>query len=507
MTTPSSDRLPPYSEEAEAAVLGCVLADESRSAEIMGRAVALLKAGPDCFYTLNHKTVYEVCLRFFKEGHPITLLSVRQALKDAGLLDKIGGSAYLAALPTLVPSPENLCVYASTVAEKYARRTLIATCAEISAAAFDESHAVNGQLDLAATALTGCAALFPAKQPRALSISDLQTPAENDPDELLSDRYLCRGGTLLVCGPTHAGKSSLDMQMAISWSLNLPFLGIRPARPLRSLIIQAENDDGEMALMRDGVCGGLNLSPEQRAVVGSSVFTYREDTLRGPRFFSEIVTPLLEIHTPDLLILDPTFNYIAGEVSNQRDVTTFCRNQLHPLIRRFHCGCMLVHHTNKPATGKEKPEWRAGEYAYLGSGSAEWANFPRAVLSIQSIGSHSVFDLHAAKRGKHLRWRDEHDQPTYVKRIAHDLDPGRICWREADPEEGPEDEPKKGRKTSCTCESLVDLLSEPLTLADWMRKSEELDISRATFYRLKKEALQQQLVSFDYTLDKWSVSK
>ena len=29
---------------------------------------------------------------------------------------------------------------------------------------------------------------------------------------------------------------------------------------------------------------------------------------------------------------------------------------------------------HKPATGKEKSTWQAGDFAYLGAGSAEWAN-------------------------------------------------------------------------------------------------------------------------------------
>ena len=42
------------------------------------------------------------------------------------------------------------------------------------------------------------------------SLWALSRPAD-DADELLKDRYLCRGGGLLLVGPTGIGKSSLSM--------------------------------------------------------------------------------------------------------------------------------------------------------------------------------------------------------------------------------------------------------------------------------------------------------
>jgi hypothetical protein len=73
----------------------------------------------------------------------------------------------------------------------------------------------------------------------------------NDPDELLRFRFLCRRGLLLLCGPTGIGKSSFAMQCMILWALGLPAFGIAPVRPLKSLLIQAENDEGDLAEMRE----------------------------------------------------------------------------------------------------------------------------------------------------------------------------------------------------------------------------------------------------------------
>ena len=78
------------------------------------------------------------------------------------------------------------------------------------------------------------------------------------------------------------------------------------------------------------------------------------------------------------------------------------------------------HPSHEQATsGSEKPDWQAGDYAYLGSGSAEWANWPRFVLALRSVGSHEIFELRAGKRGSRLGWRGDDGERIYSKLIAH----------------------------------------------------------------------------------------
>src|SRR5690606_9338653 len=129
---------------------------------------------------------------------------------------------------------------------------------------------------------------------------------------------------------------------------------------------------------------------------------------------------LLKAHRPDLLWIDPALAYLGAEASSQKDVSAFLRNMLNPLLHRHQCGCVVVHHTNKPSSGKEKPNWSAGDLAYLGSGSIEWANWARAVMALRSVGSQSVFELCAAKRGGRLRWKAADGvTATYSRLIAH----------------------------------------------------------------------------------------
>ena len=279
----------------------------------------------------------------------------------------------------------------------------------------------------------------PSGPPEAKPLSALMRPTDGDPNELLQRRFLCRGGGLLLVGPTGIGKSSLSVQAMILWAVSKPVFEIRPVRPLRSLVIQAENDEGDLAEMRDGIIAGLNLSEDDKRVALENVVVAREDARTGFAFFMQVVLPLLGKHKPDLLWIDPALAYLGGEVGSQKDVGGFLRNMLNPLLREFNCGAIVVHHTNKPPVGKEKPDWSAGDFAYLGGGSAEWANWARAVLALRSLGSNVVFELKASKRWRRLGWKEEDGQtPASSKFIAHAKESGVIFWREADESDMPE---------------------------------------------------------------------
>jgi hypothetical protein len=230
----------------------------------------------------------------------------------------------------------------------------------------------------------------------------------------------------------------------ILWALGREAFGIKPAKPLKSLLVQAENDDGDLAEMRDGVMRGLGLSDDDRATASAMVLVVREDQRTGFAFVEYVLRPLLAEHKPDLLWIDPALSYLGGEASSQKDVGGFLRNLLNPLLREFNCGCVILHHTNKPPAGREKPDWQAGDFAYLGSGSIEWAGWARCVVAVRSVGSHSIFEFRACKRGSRLRWKEADGVTTaYARLIAHAKEDGAIYWRIPDPDEVPEEKSAK----------------------------------------------------------------
>ena len=272
---------------------------------------------------------------------------------------------------------------------------------------------------------------LPSIPPVAVSLGDLQRPLVDDAAELLKSRYLCRGGGLLLVGPTGVGKSSLSMQAMLLWSLGRPAFGIEPPRPLKSLLIQAENDNGDLFEMRDGVVRGLELQAVEATDAYTRIMVSREDVRTGSEFFRNTVRPLLAMHRPDLLWIDPVLAYLGGEVNSQEVVSAFLRNQLNPLLREFDCGAVVVHHTNKPPKKSDATAGAASDLAYLGAGSAEWANWSRAVLALRSTPTQGIFELCAGKRGARLKWRTPDGSRVFSQYIAHSRGEGEIYWRPA----------------------------------------------------------------------------
>lgn len=260
---------------------------------------------------------------------------------------------------------------------------------------------------------------------------ELERSSEDDPNNILGDRFLCRGACAMLFGYSGVGKSSLETQLSHMWALGKTCLGIRPSRPLNILIIQAENDDGDLAEMRDGVAEGMIeaglMTAKQAQCAQKFVWTIRVSSKCGAQ-----VGPLLEQYGPgfDLVMLDPLFAYLGGDSADQKDVSYFLRNVIDPVIARLNIALLILHHTNKPPKdGKHGSS--VADMAYLSAGSAELTNYPRGILAVLPTQRSDVFRLVAAKRGDRLGWgKDASGKPRRTKMIAHSE--GYICWRELD---------------------------------------------------------------------------
>jgi len=121
----SIGRLPPHSDEAERGVLGCCFIDPVAS---LSNCFAKLHAGPESFYDQRHQAIYRTMATMAASMEPVDVITVQAKLKTAGLLDQIGGIAYLSTLPDAAPSAANLGYYLEIVREKHALRAILATC-------------------------------------------------------------------------------------------------------------------------------------------------------------------------------------------------------------------------------------------------------------------------------------------------------------------------------------------------------------------------------------------
>lgn len=267
--------------------------------------------------------------------------------------------------------------------------------------------------------------------PPVKRLDELQGHSGHDPNELIKNRFLCKGGSMVFVGQTGIGKSSLLLQMAVLWSNGEPCFGIYPARPLKTLLIQAENDEGDLAEMRDGILNGLGITKSWNS---DNLFACTVDCYSGDQFI-QALAKLVADKQPDLVIIDPFFAYLGGSVVDQAVVSKFLRNQLNPILHSAGCGCILVHHVNKPPSNIEKQGWNGTDFAYAGAGSAELANWARAIVYLRSIGSRWIFELMLAKRGKRVGWIDEDGTPIFTQCVCHNRSDANIYWVRATAEE------------------------------------------------------------------------
>jgi len=138
------DRLPPHSPEAEQGVLGCIMLSPN---DCLGESIEKLKAGAEVFYDLRHQTIFSALLEMYDSREAIDVITLQQRLKNKQLLDEVGGLAYLASLPDMVPSAANLGYYLDIVQEKFLLRKMIRTCTEVVTRVYDYEGEVDALMD------------------------------------------------------------------------------------------------------------------------------------------------------------------------------------------------------------------------------------------------------------------------------------------------------------------------------------------------------------------------
>ena len=207
---------------------------------------------------------------------------------------------------------------------------------------------------------------------------------------LLGNRFLCRGGGLFLVGPSGVGKSTLTLGLAAAFGAGIDYLGISPSKPLKTLIVQAENDEGDVIEQIRGAYGSdregienLHICPIGH-LVGVGLI--------------EAIDRLIKRHAPDIMILDCLHAYLGDDAKESKALGIFLRQLLNPVIKRHGVGAVIVHHTPK-TSNQDRTNWNPSDYQYAAAGGAEIANWCRSMLVLEATDVVGVFRLVAAKRG------------------------------------------------------------------------------------------------------------
>ena len=140
------DRVPPYNEDAERAVLGSMLLNPNT----VGTAIEILRGtSEEIFYYPAHQYIYDAILTLYKDARPIDAIILKEQLAADNHLKESGGLAYIADLTSVVPTAANMEHYARIVSEKSILRRLISACTGIVGKAYDTDGDAQILLDLA----------------------------------------------------------------------------------------------------------------------------------------------------------------------------------------------------------------------------------------------------------------------------------------------------------------------------------------------------------------------
>ncbi|MDA7624902.1 AAA family ATPase [bacterium] len=257
---------------------------------------------------------------------------------------------------------------------------------------------------------------------------------DNDPNNVLGKRWLCKGGSCLFVGQSGIGKSSLAMQMGINWALGLSVFGIASERPLRSLLIQAENDLGDCSEMFQGSANamGIELGSDTYKELKERFVIVPEKRHTGESF-TDAVRIQIAKHKPDLVWFDPLLSFVGDDISRQDVCSRFLRQLLNPIADETGVIWMIMHHTPKPsADPKSKSGWNSTDHSYAGTGSSELTNWARAVTILRSTKNDGEFNLMLAKRGERARATSLDGSRTKLLHLKHSEE--GILWEQrADP--------------------------------------------------------------------------
>lgn len=129
------ERIPPHNKEAEQAVIGSLLIDNSTWSIIED----LLSC--EDFYVVAHKKIFKAMSDF--KDKMFDIITIVSWLRDRDELDAVGGAVYVVDLADNVPSAANIEYYAKIVKEKSLRRSLIKKAYELSNIAYAEDEDIS----------------------------------------------------------------------------------------------------------------------------------------------------------------------------------------------------------------------------------------------------------------------------------------------------------------------------------------------------------------------------
>lgn len=127
-------RVPPHSVDMEQALLACCILEGGN--ETLTQCIQE-KIRADCFYKPAHRILFEQMLVLYERQQPLDELILSDHLRNKGLLNDVGGEAYIVSVTNRIDTPAHLPHYIERVRDAYLLRQLISASLDTLEGAFD----------------------------------------------------------------------------------------------------------------------------------------------------------------------------------------------------------------------------------------------------------------------------------------------------------------------------------------------------------------------------------
>ena len=406
---------PPNNVPAERHLLGVLLRDALHFP-------ADLKASD--FFEPQHQDIAAAILSLQVDGSASDELTVTQRLRDVG--SNVDASAV-----SLLVSDAGFNPYRPEHAELIADAALLREASSVAKRATDPDALLEHYARLADKRKGAKTRLGPQRMDFDALLS---FERKEDPTTILGNhRWLCKGGSLLIVGQSGTGKSSLMMQAAVHWCLGRDFFGIKPARPLRAIVLQAENDAGDISEALQDVIAGAYIDSQERATLRDHLAIFR-DTVSTGTTFTAALRQLVIDQRADIVFIDPLLSFAGIDVSDQEQASKFLRHDLAPILLETGAVLVAMHHTGKPKASADKEGHTVADLAYAGLGSSEFTNWFREVAVLfRCQGDEPIYKFGLTKRRGRAGLKDSEGAYKGEIYIRHAAEKGVIRWEYSQP--------------------------------------------------------------------------
>ena len=302
--------------------------------------LAFVKA--EDFYRETHREIFKAMCSLWQGKAPIDAITLTHALRTKGVLEAVGGPAYIAELASIVPTSLNTASYAQIVRNMAIKREFAFRATNIASLAYDgvSADALIGEASRLLNPMIDAGAAI--REPIPWEGFDAAVSANDEYLKRLPviDRLCYSNAVSMITGGKHAGKSTLARWMAVCVAKGWEFLK-RETR--QGPVFYIASEDETMAARQELIRLGWRQGDDLRFLSAQNI---RSDK---PDIFLADLTMEIKRAGARLVILDMLFDFVRIEDEMSYAGTREAVGRIQEVASASGAHIVAIHHAPKNA--------------------------------------------------------------------------------------------------------------------------------------------------------------